>query len=144
MKPVIATLFIKIMSTMCVLWILGLIYYTYTRYEELTKLKLNEMGDFFAGAFAAPAFLLLALSLMYQRIELARNTEAINDQTDEHKANVRVTSLAAIMTHKSNESKTLFELGSSYVTGASNAKKEANRYLGLLKKELDLAEDETN
>ncbi|HYQ50416.1 MAG TPA: hypothetical protein VES70_08280 [Pseudomonas sp.] len=46
------------------------------RFSELSEMALNELGDFFAGAFGPPAFLWLVVGQVQQRRDIARNAEA--------------------------------------------------------------------
>jgi hypothetical protein len=47
-----------------------------TRFTELVGLPLNELGDFFAGAFGPPAFLWLVVGQIQQGKDIARNAES--------------------------------------------------------------------
>lgn len=47
-----------------------------SRFGELSSLQLNELGDFFAGAFGPPAFFWLVLGQVQQRRDIAKNAEA--------------------------------------------------------------------
>lgn len=59
------------------------------RWEELRQLKLNELGDFLAGAFGPLAILWLVLGFFQQGIELRQNSKALNLQAQELKNSVQ-------------------------------------------------------
>ncbi|MDO8343173.1 MAG: hypothetical protein Q7T48_08250 [Cellvibrio sp.] len=61
------------------------------RYSDFLCLPLNEMGDFFAGAFAPIAFLWLVLGYFQQSQELQQNTTALKMQLSELKQQVENT-----------------------------------------------------
>ncbi|WP_421526342.1 hypothetical protein [Pseudomonas yamanorum] len=58
------------------------------KFEELLCLKLNEIGDFLAGAFGPPAFLWLVLGYIQQGRELKVSSKALNLQAAELKHSV--------------------------------------------------------
>ena len=49
----------------------------------VAEMKLNEWGDFLAGATAPMAFLWLIIGYHLQRIELKQNTTALKEQKEE-------------------------------------------------------------
>lgn len=55
------------------------------RWADLQELKLNELGDFLAGAFGPLAILWLVLGFFQQGIELRQNSEALRLQAEELK-----------------------------------------------------------
>ena len=57
----------------------------------LGSLKLNELGDFLAGAVAPLAFLWLVVTVFQQHRELKYNTEALKLQAEELKHQVEET-----------------------------------------------------
>jgi hypothetical protein len=71
-----------------VLYAALLISTTIWRWEEVQNLKLNELGDFAAGAFGPMAILWLVLGYFQQGEELKQNTEALNLQAYELKNSV--------------------------------------------------------
>lgn len=70
-------------------WVVG------DRIGELRGLKLNELGDFLAGAFGPVAFLWLVLGFLQQGEELRQGTEALRLQADELKNSVEQQSIMA-------------------------------------------------
>lgn len=58
------------------LYVSGIFILMGSRFSELINLNLNELGDFFAGAFGPPAFLWLVLGQIQQRRDIAQNAEA--------------------------------------------------------------------
>lgn len=56
-----------------------------TNLDEISTLKLNEIGDYLAGVFAPLAFLWLVFGYYQQGHELKLNTEALRLQADELK-----------------------------------------------------------
>nr|WP_315413031.1 hypothetical protein [uncultured Pseudomonas sp.] len=56
--------------------------------DELFDLKLNELGDFLAGAFGPVAFLWLVLGFLQQGRELKLSSDALRLQADELRASV--------------------------------------------------------
>ncbi|MGJ7533936.1 MULTISPECIES: hypothetical protein [unclassified Variovorax] len=60
-----------------------LAYLIYRRWDALTKLPLNELGDFLAGAFGPLAILWLVLGYFQQGIELRINSDALKLQAKE-------------------------------------------------------------
>ncbi|KAE9643026.1 hypothetical protein [Pseudomonas sp. PB106] len=58
------------------------------KFDELISLKLNELGDFAAGAFGPVAFLWLVLGYIQQGRELKLSSEALRMQTEELKNSV--------------------------------------------------------
>lgn len=59
------------------------------RLDEFFNLKLNELGDFLAGAFGPVAFLWLVLGFLQQGRELKLSSDALRMQADELKASVQ-------------------------------------------------------
>jgi len=57
-------------------------------FDDFLGLKLNELGDFLAGAFGPIAFLWLVLGFLQQGRELKLSTDALRLQADELKASV--------------------------------------------------------
>jgi hypothetical protein len=55
----------------------------YRRWDALTRLPLNELGDFLAGAFGPLAILWLVLGYFQQGVELRINSAALKLQADE-------------------------------------------------------------
>lgn len=53
------------------------------RWSDLQDLKLNELGDFLAGAFGPLAILWLVLGYFQQGIELRQNSDALKLQAEE-------------------------------------------------------------
>lgn len=58
------------------------------RLEQIKIMPLNELGDFFAGAFGPLAILWLVLGFFQQGKELKQNTEALQLQAEELKNSV--------------------------------------------------------
>lgn len=58
------------------------------RWSDLQDLKLNELGDFLAGAFGPLAILWLVLGFFQQGIELRQNSVALHLQAEELKNSV--------------------------------------------------------
>jgi hypothetical protein len=58
------------------------------KFDELISLKLNEVGDFAAGAFGPVAFLWLVLGYIQQGRELKLSSEALRMQAEELKSSV--------------------------------------------------------
>lgn len=73
-KPAISTLWIC--SHLTSLYISGIFILIGYRFSELSQMALNELGDFFAGAFGPPAFLWLVVGQIQQRKDIAQNAEA--------------------------------------------------------------------
>ncbi|ATP50505.1 hypothetical protein CR512_14445 [Pseudomonas putida] len=63
-------------------WLVG------DRVQTLQTLALNEVGDFFAGAFGPLAILWLVLGFFQQGLELRQNNEALRLQAEELKNSV--------------------------------------------------------
>ncbi|WP_027907716.1 hypothetical protein [Pseudomonas taiwanensis] len=59
------------------------------KWDEFSSLKLNELGDFLAGAFGPLAFLWLLLGIVLQGRELKASSEALKKQGEELAENVR-------------------------------------------------------
>ncbi|WP_149931189.1 hypothetical protein [Acinetobacter soli] len=59
-----------------------------TNLDEISNLKLNEIGDYLAGVFAPLAFLWLVFGYYQQGQELKQNTEALRLQAEELKNSV--------------------------------------------------------
>ncbi|MBK9522885.1 MAG: hypothetical protein IPO13_14960 [Rhodocyclaceae bacterium] len=76
-----------------VLWVAAFIALLYLKSDTLDSLKVNEWGDFFAGAVAPLAFLWLVLGYIQQGEELRLNTEALRTQQQELANQVRETAL---------------------------------------------------
>lgn len=72
---------IGVVLTAVYLLLLGLL--LYAKWPDLIGLKLNELGDFAAGAFGPLAFLWLILGYMQQGDELKQNTDALRLQAAE-------------------------------------------------------------
>lgn len=70
------------------------------RFDELIKLKLNEMGDLSAGVFGPVAFLWLVLGYFQQGRELKLSSEALQLQADELKASVEQQTIMAAAASK--------------------------------------------
>lgn len=64
-------------------WIVGAASLAGMNWEAFNELKLNEAGDFLAGAFAPLAFLWLIVGYFQQGDELKQNTEALRLQAEE-------------------------------------------------------------
>jgi hypothetical protein len=58
------------------------------KFDDFLCLKLNELGDFLAGAFGPVAFLWLVLGFLQQGRELKLSTDALRLQADELRASV--------------------------------------------------------
>lgn len=67
---------------------IGLAYILFTRLSDFPALKLNELGDFLAGAFGPLAILWLVLGYFQQGIELRQNSDALHLQAEELKNSV--------------------------------------------------------
>lgn len=65
------------------------------RLDELFKLKLNEIGDFLAGAFGPVAFLWLVLGFIQQGRELKLSSDALRLQAEQLKNSVEQQSIMA-------------------------------------------------
>ena len=65
------------------LWVIGISIIIYFNWETSSSLKLNEWGDFLAGATAPMAFLWLIIGYMLQSKELKMNTQALFEQSQE-------------------------------------------------------------
>ena len=61
----------------------GCAYLLTLRSEEVSELKLNEIGDFVAGIGSLIALLWLVIGYFQQGQELRQNTEALNAQQEE-------------------------------------------------------------
>lgn len=86
------TLIATILSALLFIFFSALLY---VRRADLAVLKLNELGDFFAG-FAAPlAFIWLIAGYVQQGIELEQNTEALKSQQKELEEQVEATKTLA-------------------------------------------------
>ncbi|WP_460103902.1 hypothetical protein [Pseudomonas sp. H1_D04] len=75
--------------------------------DELFDLKLNELGDFLAGAFGPVAFLWLVLGFLQQGRELKLSSDALRLQADELKKSVEQQSIMASAAIKQIESQSL-------------------------------------
>ncbi len=62
------------------LWIAFLLFLLYLNLDSAKSMKLNEWGDFFAGASAPLAFLWLVIGYFQQGEELGQNTQALKQQ----------------------------------------------------------------
>jgi hypothetical protein len=72
-------------------WVLAFAVLMYLKRDSLPDLKLNEWGDFFAGAAAPIALLWLVLGYVQQGEELRQNTEALLGQQRQLENQVRET-----------------------------------------------------
>lgn len=63
-----------------VVYLGGIILYICIKWDTVKTIKLNELGDFLAGAFSPVAFLWLFLGYMQQGEEIKANTEEIKRQ----------------------------------------------------------------
>ena len=81
--------------TLTVLWTLAFFALLYVKRSTLPDLKVNEWGDFFAGAVAPLAFFWLVLGYAQQGEELRLNTEAHKAQHAELQRQVQETALLA-------------------------------------------------
>lgn len=77
--------------TLSVIWVIAFSCLLYSKRSTLGDLKINEWGDFFAGAVAPLAFFWLVLGYMQQGEELRLNTDALNAQQTELKLQVQKT-----------------------------------------------------
>lgn len=75
--------------------------------DELFDLKLNELGDFLAGAFGPVAFLWLVLGFLQQGRELKLSSDALRLQAEELKNSVEQQSIMASAALKQIESQSL-------------------------------------
>lgn len=75
--------------------------------DELFELKLNELGDFLAGAFGPVGFLWLVLGFLQQGRELKLSSDALRLQADELKNSVEQQSIMASAALKQIESQSL-------------------------------------
>lgn len=66
-----------------VLWILWMLNYVYLSSTPLSEMKLNELGDFFAGFCAPLAFFWLVIGYFQQGEELKSSTQALRLQAQE-------------------------------------------------------------
>jgi hypothetical protein len=69
-------------------YLFSLGWYTYIKWEKITELAPNELGDMLAGAFGPLAFAWLVLGYIQQGAELQQNTLALNLQAEELKNSV--------------------------------------------------------
>lgn len=65
------------------LWVSVVIFILIVRWRELFELKLNELGDLFAGVFGPAAFVWLILGYRQQGMELKNSSEALKHQVTE-------------------------------------------------------------
>lgn len=65
------------------------------KFNDFVSLKLNELGDFLAGAFGPVAFLWLVLGFLQQGRELKLSTDALQLQAEELKNSVEQQSIMA-------------------------------------------------
>ncbi|MDH4562289.1 hypothetical protein [Pseudomonas sp. BN411] len=72
-----------------VIWVEIIVLLVGVRYEEFLQLKLNELGDFFAGAFGPVAFAWLVIGYLQQGKELKISSAALGLQANELKELVR-------------------------------------------------------
>lgn len=79
----------EIGAAFSVLYVGLLVWLVARRWEDVTKLPLNELGDFAAGAFGPMAILWLVLGYFQQGEELKQNTEALRQQAEELANTVR-------------------------------------------------------
>jgi hypothetical protein len=75
--------------------------------DDFFKLKLNELGDFLAGAFGPVGFLWLVLGFLQQGRELKLSSDALRLQAEELKNSVEQQSIMASAALKQIESQTL-------------------------------------
>lgn len=88
----------------------GAIIIMMTRFDELIKLGLNEVGDFSAGVFGPVAFLWLVLGYIQQGRELKISSTALQMQTAELKASVeQQTALAMAQRESLRQNELSFE-----------------------------------
>lgn len=71
-----------------VVWICLALFLAINDQDGLTKMTLNEWGDFFSGSFAPLAFLWLVLGYLQQGDELRLSTDALRLQAEELKNSV--------------------------------------------------------
>lgn len=64
-------------------YLCGIAWLIKVRFDDLDALKLNEVGDFLAGAFGPLAILWLVLGYFQQGIELRQNSKALHMQAEE-------------------------------------------------------------
>ncbi|ARC91923.1 TPA: hypothetical protein NJ528_004504 [Vibrio parahaemolyticus] len=64
-------------------YIVGLALLLYGRFEQMSSMQLNEIGDFLAGIFGPVAFLWLVLGFLQQGKELQQSTKALELQAAE-------------------------------------------------------------
>jgi hypothetical protein len=70
------------------LYIIAFVFLVQNKLYDIQLLSLNEIGDFFAGAFGPLAILWLILGFFQQGIELRQNTSALELQAEELKNSV--------------------------------------------------------
>lgn len=75
-------LFIWIASAFTAVWVVVAIAYVVWDWSEFSTMKPNEYGDFFAGAFALPAFGWLILGYFLQSRELGLQIEELRHQVE--------------------------------------------------------------
>lgn len=71
-----------------IIYLIALFILVQNRIDNIWTLSLNELGDFFAGAFGPLAILWLILGFFQQGIELRQNTNALELQAEELKNSV--------------------------------------------------------
>lgn len=81
------------LGTACYLLIIAIV--VGLKFDDFTSLKLNELGDFLAGAFGPVAFLWLVLGFLQQGRELKLSTDALRLQAKELKNSVEQQSIMA-------------------------------------------------
>lgn len=77
-----------------VFWVLLFLFYSISGMNTLFGMKLNEIGDFFAGILSPLALGWLILGFLLQKAELEQNTEALQLQADELRSQVEATQSA--------------------------------------------------
>ncbi len=82
-------------SVLSTIWCGFFIALVYFKWNSIADLKLNEWGDFFAGAVAPLGFFWLVLGYLQQGEELRLNTDALKAQQKELERQVHETALLA-------------------------------------------------
>lgn len=75
-------------GVLSILYVVALVVIAALRWDELSRLELNALGDFLAGAFGPLAILWLVLGYFQQGEELRQNTEALHLQAEELRQSV--------------------------------------------------------
>ena len=103
----------------------------YLKKDSLTALRLNEIGDLFAGMFAPLAFFWFVLGYFQQQAELRLNTDALNLQARELANSVeQQKELAEISRLQLARDKPIFIIDDEKKTGYQE---ETNSYYSLLR-----------